>query len=254
MRILLLLMTAFVATSCGADDRPDTSTPASLVTVSQPGVVPPPPSTVPPPIAAPVPRRLDTSNLALDASRWSAGPIINGTNFSLGTMITREPNGFAVNIPYPTQDAGTSNYITLDYGSLAGATAMVLEFRVEAPEGTVFHPRNRPGFPPLVTLYFQREGDDWSAGPLTESYRWWASPKSVLGLVPGRTYLVRHRFDERWTAVLHSSSNENPSAFRDAMERASKIGFTLGGGDGAGHGFYATAPAKLVVTNFRIEQ
>lgn len=38
-----------------------------------------------------------------------------------------------------------------------------------------------------------------------------------------------------------------------AMNDAGRIGFVLGGGDGLGHGIYATGPARLVVKSFQIE-
>ncbi len=56
-----------------------------------------------------------------------------------------------------------------------------------------------------------------------------------------------------WTAVGRSSARSNPFAFRDALAEADQVGFVLGGGDGYGHGVFATGPARLVVTDFRVE-
>jgi hypothetical protein len=56
-----------------------------------------------------------------------------------------------------------------------------------------------------------------------------------------------------WTAVQSSSARTNPAAFRAALAAADRIGFVLGGGDGFGHGVFATGPARLVVTSFRVE-
>ena len=54
-------------------------------------------------------------------------------------------------------------------------------------------------------------------------------------------------------AVMTSSADSNPDAFRDALANADQVGFVLGGGDGYGHGVFATGQARLVVTDFRIE-
>jgi hypothetical protein len=52
---------------------------------------------------------------------------------------------------------------------------------------------------------------------------------------------------------MTSSARSNPSGFRDAILNADEVGFVLGGGDGYGHGVYATGRARLVVTEFRVE-
>ena len=40
--------------------------------------------------------------------------------------------------------------------------------------------------------------------------------------------------------------------FAEAIANASRIGFVLGGGDGLGHGVYATGPLRIVVTGFEV--
>ena len=57
----------------------------------------------------------------------------------------------------------------------------------------------------------------------------------------------------KWTAVERSSAYSNPAAFRQAVANADQVGFVLGGGNGYGHGVYATGPARLIVTDFRVE-
>jgi hypothetical protein len=66
-------------------------------------------------------------------------------------------------------------------------------------------------------------------------------------------YEVVAGFNENWTAVQISSAFTNSAAFQNALKSAGRIGFTLGGGDGYGHGVYATGPARLVVTSFKVE-
>jgi hypothetical protein len=55
------------------------------------------------------------------------------------------------------------------------------------------------------------------------------------------------------TAVFNSSARSKVRGFRDALGDADQVGFVLGGGDGYGHGVFATGRARLIVTDFRIE-
>jgi hypothetical protein len=59
--------------------------------------------------------------------------------------------------------------------------------------------------------------------------------------------------DGPWTAVQTSSARNNPAAFRASKVEADQVGFVLGGGDGYGHGIFATGPARLIVLDFRVE-
>jgi hypothetical protein len=52
---------------------------------------------------------------------------------------------------------------------------------------------------------------------------------------------------------MTSNAYSNRYGFSDALANADQVGFVLGGGDGFGHGVYATGPARLIVTDFRVE-
>jgi hypothetical protein len=152
-----------------------------------------------------------------------------------------------IELPQPNEQAGSAHYFTLHADSLAVKTLARMSFRVEAEPGVKILPREYPGNAATLSLYFQRRDINWSA----ETHRWWASFATVK-LEPGE-YTVEARFDQNWTAVLSSSREKNPEAFADALANAGRIGFTIGGGDGLGHGIYATGPARLVVTGFAVE-
>lgn len=160
------------------------------------------------------------------------------------------PEGFAIEIPQ--QGAGSLHYVTAPTGSLTGKTKVTLHCRVEAEPGVKLVPRKFPGAPSLLTLYFQRRDDNWSARGEFEAYRWYAAFATKQNLRAGE-YVLEARFDQNWTAVMGSSRENNPNGFREALEHARRIGFVLGGGDGLGHGVYATGPARLVVTSFKVE-
>jgi hypothetical protein len=161
-------------------------------------------------------------------------------------------DGLVFDIPYPTADAGSVHYVTAPSGSLTGKTKVTLTGRWEMADGAKLVPRRFPDAPSLMTLYFQRNGDDWSAQGDKEAYRWYASFGTVQNVKPGE-FVMTARFDQNWTAILRSSRANNPSGFNAAIDDAGRIGFVLGGGDGLGHGVYATGPTRLVVTDFKIE-
>jgi hypothetical protein len=91
----------------------------------------------------------------------------------------------------------------------------------------------------MITLYFQRGGDDWSARGPFEAYRWYATFATQSPIRPGEHVLVAP-LNGNWTAVQSSNARTNPAAFRAALAEADQVGFVLGGGDGFGHGVRAT--------------
>lgn len=181
--------------------------------------------------------------------------IMDPTAWSATTLTSEEiqpqahPEGWALDIPL---EGKSIHYVTVPSGSLAGKTQVTLRGRWEMADGTKLVPRRFPTSPSLMTLYFQRSGDNWTAQGKYEAYRWYASFGTVQDSKPGE-FVMTARFDQNWTAVLSSSRTTNPEGFAAAMNDAGRIGFVLGGGDGLGHGVYATGPARLVVKSFQIE-
>ena len=128
-----------------------------------------------------------TLDMSKNPESWEIGPIINGVNYSVGVALRpfAHPNGWAIDLPQPDSLAGHVHYVTLRYGSLAGKTRIVMRYRIEAGPGVQIFPRNYPGSPAILTLYFQRSGDDWSGTGKYEAYRWWATFNSQSLLTPG---------------------------------------------------------------------
>ena len=186
------------------------------------------------------------------ASAWTIGPVIRGRNYSheMPVSPTAGPRGsFHIDLP---RAPGSVHYVTFPHGPLAGKSRIVLRYRIEAGSGVRIAPRNHPAeMRALITPYFQRRGDSWSGRGRFETYRWYATFAS-RALTPG-TFEIVAPLDARWTAVERSDALGARAAFRDAIADADQIGFVLGGGDGYGHGVYATGRARLVVTDFRVE-
>jgi len=181
---------------------------------------------------------------------WTIGPIINGQNFSKGSL---DPMPTSSGYVFPLGPDTHVHYVTRPTGPLNNAQAIVLTYRLDLPEGASVLPTTNPlpGAPALITLYFQRAGDDWSGVGPFETYRWWAT-FATQTLEPGEHTIIA-RMDGNWSAVMTSDRNKNPQAFLDALAHASQVGFTLGGGTGYGHGVFATRPAAFTIEKFEVE-
>ena len=189
---------------------------------------------------------------AADASAWEIGPVIRGRNYSQGMPLRPTPRrdgGWHIDLP---QRPGSVHYVTFPHGPLAGRSRIVVRYRIEAAPGVRIVPRTAPGLPSIITLYFQRGGDNWSGRGRFEAYRWYATFASRSPVTAGEHVLVAP-LSGRWTAVERSTAQTDPAAFREALAGSDRVGFVLGGGDGYGHGVYATGRARLVVTEFRVE-
>jgi hypothetical protein len=188
----------------------------------------------------------------VQAEAWSIGPVINGRNYSRRMPAQPSPypgGGWYLDLP---RAPGSVHYLTFRHGSLAGKKRIVLRYRVEAAPGVRIVPRTAPNLPSILTAYIQRGGDDWSGVGPYETYRWYATFASHSPITTGE-HQMAVPLNGNWTAVQSSSARTNPAAFRAALGAADRIGFVLGGGDGFGHGVFATGPARLVVTSFRVE-
>ncbi|HEY0326815.1 MAG TPA: hypothetical protein VGC46_12680 [Allosphingosinicella sp.] len=187
-----------------------------------------------------------------DAGAWTIGPIIRGRNYSQGMPLHPTPRrggGFVIDLP---QAPGSVHYVTFRHGSLAGKRRIVMRYRIEAAPGVRIVPRTNPAQASMITPFFQRAGDTWTARGAYETYRWYGTFATQSPLRPGTFELVAP-LDGNWTSIQTSSAQGNPEAYRAALANADQVGFVLGGGDGYGHGVYATGPARLIVTDFRVE-
>ena len=194
----------------------------------------------------------DAEPEGLNPSAWAIGPIIDGENYSRGMPLHPTPRRDGTwHIDFP-QAPGSVHYVTFRHGSLAGKRRIVMRYRVEAAPGVRIVPPSAPTGASIITLYFQRRGDDWSARGRFETYRWYATFASQSPIKAGEHEIVAP-LNGGWTAVQRSTARGNPAAFHDAIEAADQVGFVLGGGDGFGHGVYATGRARLIVTQFRVE-
>ena len=188
------------------------------------------------------------------AQEWTIGPIIKGRNYSEGMPLhpRQAGEGISFEFPGPTVRDGHVHYVTYDPGSLAGARRIVFEYRIDAAPGTEFRAREQNGHGPVVSLYFQRRGDNWSAARGYEQFRWYAPPSSVKAVAPG-TYRMTVSLDDNWGNVNGQRRAGNERAFEAALDNAGSVGFVFGTPPARGHGVYATGPARITVLDFRVE-
>jgi hypothetical protein len=161
----------------------------------------------------------------------------------------RRGGGWQIDLP---QSPGSVHYVPVGHGPLTGKRRIVLRYRIEAAPGVRIVPPSAPQGAGMITLYFQRAGDSWSGRGRFETHRWYATFASQSPITAGEHVLVAP-LSGNWTAVERSSARSEARAFQDALLHVDRVGFVLGGGDGYGHGVFATGPARLVVTDYRVE-
>lgn len=213
-------------------------------------------------------------NGLLDPRRIYLGPRFPksyGGNYSPGVPEHPQPHPDGVAVPIPQRSShGASgdrlNYVGLRTGPLGGKTRLRLKGRIEmAPDVKILAHNSRDPdnpSPGAITMFFQRDGDDWSSAGKMEAYRWYSAGAVLVPLTAGDFELVAPLDDSiQWNATTVSSNVPvpgsslvaNPKAFRDAKANAANAGFVAGGGESYAHGFYATGPARLIVTSFTVE-
>jgi hypothetical protein len=189
---------------------------------------------------------------ASNPDAWTVGPIVRGRNYSRGVPLhptARRGGGWQVDLPAAP---GSVHGVTFHHGPLAGKRRIVMRYRIEAARGVRILAASDGRSPSMITLFFQRRGDNWSGRGRFETYRWYATFATQTPLTPGDHVMVAP-LDGAWTAIETSKALTSPAAFRAALADADQVGFVLGGGDGFGHGIFATGPARLIVTDFRVE-
>jgi hypothetical protein len=184
----------------------------------------------------------------MNAADWEIGPVIDGKDYSKNVPLhpIQDSDG-SWHIDLPQSDG--VHYVTHSIGSLTGKSKITIQYRVEMADGVKIVPSSNPSMPSIgPTLYFQRSGDDWS----TDGYRWWATFNAPSPIVAG-TFTLTAPLDGAWTSVETKTAANSPTDFAQAKANAARVGFTLGGGTGYGHGVYATGQARIVVTGFSVE-
>lgn len=163
----------------------------------------------------------------MNPEAWEIGPIMWGDNESQGLPLhpLPHPDGWAIDIPYPTREAGHAHYITVPTGPLSLEQTITLRLRIEADPSTRLVPVKFPEAKGLITLYFQRGGDKWTGDYKYRWYRWYASFGTVTDPRTGELVMTARLDDPRWGAVMGGTAATNPAEFAAALANASRVGF-----------------------------
>lgn len=181
-------------------------------------------------------------------------PALSGWQFlySPGMPAQPTPLGTGFIFDFPRSDG--VHYLEMPIGgSLIGQTAIKAKFSVVGAESLQVVASPEPsGVPARLKLFMQRRGDDLSAvGPL-EFYRWWSVAYVEL-TIPGDHEIMAPLTQDAWTSVYGKRGDE-PAAqgyYQQALGDLAAIGMTFGG-TFAGHGVYATGPARFTLASFDI--
>lgn len=183
---------------------------------------------------------------------WQIGPIIRGKNYSVGMPLAPTPTRNGWSFDFPSEQTGHVHYVTFRPGALAGATQIRVRYRVDAPRGTRFVPQEHPDMPGMVSLVFQRSGDNWSAKRQFEHFRWYAPEATMQRLEPGERVITISLSDPNWISIKGKPRGMNPEAFNAALAYTDNIGLVFGSTAARGHGVFATAPARFTLLSFEI--
>ena len=177
-----------------------------------------PPSPSSPPAAIEPEASAQIRAAASNPQAWTIGPIIRGRNYSVGVPLHPTPRrggGWQIDLP---RAPGSVHDVTFRHGSLAGKRRIVMRYRIEAARGVRLLASSDGRSPSMITLYFQRRGDNWSGRGRFETYRWYATFATQTPLTPGNHVMVAP-LDGAWTAVETSRAPTSPAAFRAGSRR-----------------------------------
>lgn len=180
----------------------------------------------------------------MEPDRWTIGPVIDGTNYSVGMPLRPSAtDGWSFDFPAPP---GSVHYVTTPAPSLMVGQSITITFEIRGTGG--LRAVQRVPKPGLLRLHIQREGDDWTGEGEYQHYRFWSRP---IRLSPGIRKLTVPLEPVHWTGVF---GRKNRLGFEAAVENAALVGFSFGH-SAAGHGVYRTSakPVRFILKSFTVK-
>ena len=82
----------------------------------------------------------------MNPAAWEIGPIMWGDNESVGVPLHPDlhPEGWSIDVPHPTREAGHVHYVTVPTGALSPNATITLRLRIEADPATRLVPVKFP--------------------------------------------------------------------------------------------------------------
>ena len=167
---------------------------------------------------------------------WLIGPFVNGKNHSTNMPLRPKmtPTGWSIAI---TSDSKVDAVLT-DCNGISGTIRA--KYRII---GSAV-PFEAPDSPPLISLYFQRKGDDWTAKGDKQYYRWYSG--QIAAFTEGDGELVIPLTPDLWGSVFGGNGAANQERFAEAMKEAHRVGIVFGWSAGRSHGVTGNAVFELL--------
>ena len=172
---------------------------------------------------------------------WYAGPWLGTVNYSPG--ITLQPlAGGVVQFDIPTLP-GQVDALVKPVNVLP--QSMSVAYQLSAP---VYY-STQPGGPPIISVAFQRRGDNWSGKNQYEYYRWYAVTKAELA--PGSNIFSVDFTSLDWFDVWGQPASAHQAEFNAARADPQAVMITFGCDPcgGRSHGVYGPAHFNLLGAN-----
>lgn len=178
---------------------------------------------------------------------WVIGPILpNGSNTSRGYPERPEPlAGGECAFDFVPGRENHVHYLTRDRGPITG-TALRVTYRIT---GDATFRTQEGGHKGWLSVFLQRDGDDFTAQGEMTYFRWWALPPYRRDLQAG-THTIEVPLDPpNWR---HTMGNEGAGWFAQMLASEGRWGVTFGGQTGLGHGVYVDAPARFELLDYKV--
>jgi hypothetical protein len=204
-------------------------------------------------VALPIVAMIPSASAQL-SEQWQIGPVIRGKNYSLGMPLhpTGDEKRWHFDFPHPTVERGSVHYITMPHGPLAGKSEILVRYKVEARPEVRFVSSEFSDLPGIISIYFQRKSDTWTARGRYQFYRWYAPATSVQDLSPGVHEIRVSLNDPAWVSVMGRLSGEHPMEFAQALKNIERVGLVFGSRKARGHGAFATGWARFTLLGFEV--
>lgn len=179
---------------------------------------------------------------------WYAGPQIGNTNYSPGIVLQPLPGGvLQFDIPGPSK--GTQGQIDALVTPVSVLPSSVsVAYTLTAP---VYYSGSNPtNAPTIVSVAFQRRGDNWSGSGVYQQYRWYSTTTAML--IPGTNIFSVDFTTLDWFDVYGQSASLHPAEFAAAKADPQAVMITFGCDPcgGRSHGVIGPSHFNLLGASF----
>jgi len=186
-----------------------------------------------------VPNTVDTN-----PQDWGVFSCLDNGSCSTGwSSVTNPVAGTAPVIwtfQFPNQNS-SANYITVPYQATENIEGKTFSLTFEVESNSPTYGLSDPSSygPISLHLFLQRYGDDMSGSGVYAYYRWLCGDSGyILGSADNQIITVSCLLvSTSWSGVIGGSDSTD---FQDTLDNMGRVGFTLGGSGGWGHGVYMT--------------